>query len=1099
MVTDAELRAALSRERIRLHLKVLPVTLVTSLAVGALLAFAVGASQPVWAAAWCTALALALAARAAVGAAQHHDTEAVAHAEAWLRRHRLAFLGHGAVWGLLALATGQPPLSDSAELAVFALAAITAGAFVHATFDLRASVAFAALPVLGMVLGALRAPGTQATAMWLLALVIVAVGVVGARRGQRTLGEAIRLRLAAQQRAEEARAQAERADGAYRQLDHQHQLMKDLLQNTRQGFWFIDTDARTTDLNPGMANLLGRPREDVLGRRAHEFVAPEALPELERELQQRARGELGHYEVSLLRPDGTRVHCLCQASPLRDADGRRIGSVGLWTDISERRRAEATLRGYELAVNSITEVVSVVDTDERYLLVNEAWTRYTGVPREQALGIPAVVAAPTVVAPERRRAVQDCVATGRVQVARIRDICEGHERLLETTYYPQTGDDGRVQTIAMVTRDITVAERQRTALEAREAAQRALLDAFPGHIARLDASFVFTFVNRRLAALLGLPPEDLVGRPVAEVLGPRRAARVQEAARRALAGETVDFEMHRVQRPGGPPVDLHVTLVRGSDPQTAATALYGFAVDITARKEAEGALRESEAELRALLAAFPGYITAVNRDNRYIYVSDRSAAVFGRPASDLIGLRVDEALPGERAMQVCAQLDRARAGWPSVAVRHYVDPADGRVIVMEITHVAGPLQADGRRTTYAFGVDITARHRAEEALIAARDEAERANRAKSEFLSHMSHELRTPMNAILGFGQLLQSDQRPPLAPQQQGWVEEILRGAGHLLELINEILDLGRIEAGEMKLDRVPVPLAPLLGEGLALVQGLAVSFGVPLRPLPEGLDGLAVQADRRRLKQVLLNLLANAIKYNRPGGDVLVAVQDEGSTLRLSVRDRGPGLTPQEQARLFQPFERLAASRSGIEGTGIGLALSRRLVQAMGGEIGVDSRPGEGSDFWLRLPRATPGAAMPALPAPRAPAPEPTAGLHTVLYIEDNEVNVALMAAMLERLPGVRLLSALHPHEGLKLAQQARPALVLLDMQLPEIDGFGVLARLRADPATQHVPVIAVSANALQGDIDAALAAGFDEYLTKPVPLDDLLATVRRRLGGG
>ncbi len=973
MVTDAELRAALSRERIRLHLKVLPVTLITSVTVGALLAFAVGALQPVWAAAWCMALGVALSARAAVGAAQHRDPEAVAHAEAWLRRHRLAFVGHGAVWGLLALAAGQPPLRDSAELAVFALAAITAGSFVHATFDLRASVGFAAFPVLGMVLGALRAPGAQATAMWLLALVIVAVGVVGARRGQRTMGEAIRLRLAAQQRADEAREQAERADGAYRQLDHQHQLMKDLLQNTRQGFWFIDTAARTSDLNPGMAHLLGRPREDVIGRRAHEFVAPEDLPLLERELSQRARGELGSYEVTLLRPDGTRVHCLCQASPLRDADGQRIGSVGLWTDISERRRAEATLRGYELAVNSITEVVSVVDTNERYLLVNEAWTRYTGVPREQALGVPAVVAAPTVVAPERRRAVQDCVATGLVQVARIRDVCDGHERLLETTYYPQTGEDGRVETIAMVTRDITVAERQRTALEAREAAQRALLDAFPGHIARLDASFVFTFANRRLAALLGLRPEDLVGRPVAGVLGPRRAARVQEAARRALAGETVDFEMNRVHRPGGPPVDLHVTLVRGSDPQTAAIALYGFAVDITARKEAEAA------------------------------------------------------------------------------------------------------------------------------LIGARDEAERANRAKSEFLSHMSHELRTPMNAILGFGQLLQSDQRPPLAPQQQGWVEEILRGAGHLLELINEILDLGRIEAGEMKLDRVPVALAPLLGEGLALVQGLAASCGVPLRPLPDGLDGLAVQADRRRLKQVLLNLLANAIKYNRPGGDVVLAVQDEGATLRLFVRDRGPGLTLQEQARLFQPFERLAASRSGIEGTGIGLALSRRLVEAMGGEIGVDSRPGEGSDFWLRLPRATPGTAMPALPAPRAPAPEPTAGLHTVLYIEDNEVNVALMAAMLERLPGVRLLSALHPHEGLKLAQQARPALVLLDMQLPDLDGFGVLARLRADPATRHVPVVAVSANALQGDIDAALAAGFDEYLTKPVPLDDLLATVRRRLGRG
>jgi CheY-like chemotaxis protein len=215
--------------------------------------------------------------------------------------------------------------------------------------------------------------------------------------------------------------------------------------------------------------------------------------------------------------------------------------------------------------------------------------------------------------------------------------------------------------------------------------------------------------------------------------------------------------------------------------------------------------------------------------------------------------------------------------------------------------------------------------------------------------------------------------------------------------------------------------------------------------------------------------------------------------------VRDDGPGLSADEQARLFQPFERLAAARSGIEGTGIGLALSRRLVEAMGGSIGVDSEPGQGCSFWLRLPPRPPALALPA-PPPGEPAPADAdasaEATHTVLYIEDNNVNVLLMEAMLARLPGLRLLSALHPAEGLRLAQAEKPALVLLDIQLPDMNGFEVLARLREDPALRDIPVVAVSANALQRDIDAALAAGFTAYITKPVVLEDLLDIVQQAL---
>jgi PAS domain S-box-containing protein len=977
MVTDADVEAALRQERIRLHLKVLPTSMVASATIGLVLAAVLWNAHPaVPLAGWLAALGLALATRGAVGWAQHRDAQGVPNAGAWLQRHRVALLLHGVVWASVTLLAAAEMPAGVLELMVFAMAAITAGAFISIAFDVIAALCFAAPPVISMALALALHPGVRSMALWLMALVFIGVTAAGARRSQRAVGEGVRLRLAAQRRADEARDSAERADRAFRQLADQHQLLTQLLQTTRQGFWFIDNEARTTNLNPAMATLLGQPREAVLGRGATEFMAPEDLPAVQQQLHARSLGQAGRYEATLLRPDGTRVHCLCQASPIRNAAGAQVGSVGIWTDISESRRTEAVLRSYELVVNSITDLVSVVDTDERYILVNDAWCRHTGVARKDAIGRSSTVAAPSTVHPERRRALRACVETGAVQVARGPSVTPGRtDLLLETTYFPHRADDGRVVAVALLTRDITDQERQRLALQAREAEQRAFVEAFPGYIGRLDEALHFTYANQRLAALLQRPAAAVVGHTADELFGPASVVSDRSWARRALAGEPVLFEFHHPHPDGGGPVDLQVTLTRGTDPQTGAAALYAFAIDISGRK------------------------------------------------------------------------------------------------------------------------------RAEAALIAARDEAERANRAKSQFLSQMSHELRTPLNAILGFGQLLQSDARQALAGHQQPWVREILRGAEHLLELINEILDLGRIETGELALELAIVDLQGLARECLDLVQALAAQRGVHVRPLPPTLAGATAYADRRRLKQVLLNLLGNAIKYNQPGGEVALHVSHEGPLVWLAVRDDGPGLSAEQQSRLFQPFERLDAARSGVEGTGIGLALCKRLVQAMGGSIGVDSQPGQGCTFWLRLPPLAPAPALPAPPAGEpvpADTPAHAAALRTVLYVEDNNVNVLLMEAMLARLPGLRLLSALHPVEGLRLARAEKPALVLLDIQLPDMSGFEVLARLRADPGMRDVPVVAVSANALQRDIDAALAAGFNAYITKPVVLEELLATVQQALGG-
>jgi CheY-like chemotaxis protein len=361
------------------------------------------------------------------------------------------------------------------------------------------------------------------------------------------------------------------------------------------------------------------------------------------------------------------------------------------------------------------------------------------------------------------------------------------------------------------------------------------------------------------------------------------------------------------------------------------------------------------------------------------------------------------------------------------------------------------------------------------------------------------------------------------LAPPQELKVHEILAGAGHLLNLINGLLDLGRIEEGRFAVELQAIDLEVLVSEALALMQPLAQRHGmqVPAQwtaPRP----GLAVQADRTRLMQVLLNLIGNAVKYNRAGGAVTLECRETDDRVWLGVRDEGPGLSDEDQSRLFEPFQRLGAEHSGIEGTGIGLALSRRLMQAMGGQIGVDSTPGQGATFWLRLPvgqgKAAPeeaaGGVWPSAaeaanvseaPAASGPGDDGTTpaddgapgGTATVLYIEDNPVNAMVMEAMVTRLPGLTMISADDGAPGLEMALRERPALILTDIQMPGMDGFELMARLKQHEQTRDIPVIAISADALPQTVERGRQAGFTDYLTKPVEMGALHAAIQRALG--
>jgi CheY-like chemotaxis protein/nitrogen-specific signal transduction histidine kinase len=393
-----------------------------------------------------------------------------------------------------------------------------------------------------------------------------------------------------------------------------------------------------------------------------------------------------------------------------------------------------------------------------------------------------------------------------------------------------------------------------------------------------------------------------------------------------------------------------------------------------------------------------------------------------------------------------------------------------------------------------IGTDISLRKRAESELKQAMAAAENANRAKSDFLSGMSHELRTPLNAILGFTQLIESGSPPPTVSQMRS-LQQILKAGWYLLELINEILDLALIESGKATLSREPVSLGEVLLECRAMIEpqahkrGIAMTF--PRFDVPCFLD-----ADRTRVKQILINLLFNAIKYNRPQGSVVVEYAlCSPDRVRISVRDTGSGLDPDRLAQLFQPFNRLGREAGAEEGTGIGLVVTKRLVELMGGTIGVESAVGVGSVFWIDLSVTRPPQ-LGARDAERAtharPATVDGAPLHTVLYVEDNPANLELVEQLIARRPELHMLSAADGELGIEFARAYRPEVILMDVNLPGISGIEAMKILRADPSTAHIPIIALSANAVPRDVEKALAAGFFGYLTKPIKVDDFMSTL-------
>jgi len=552
------------------------------------------------------------------------------------------------------------------------------------------------------------------------------------------------------------------------------------------------------------------------------------------------------------------------------------------------------------------------------------------------------------------------------------------------------------------------------------------------------------------------------------------------------------YELTYIRKDGSRfPAIVSVTALR--DDHAAIIGYLLIGTDNSARKHVEEKLRWTEESFRLMVESVTDY-AIVMLDPEGLVVSWNAGAerIKGFNAEEIVGQHFARFYPQDEVESGKPQhdLDRAAAsgrheheGW---RVRKDGSTFWANAVITAIRDQAGELRGFAKLTR-----DLTQRNKVEAALTDAKAIAEKANLAKSDFLSSMSHELRSPLNAILGFAQLMESDSPAP-TPSQQESISQILNAGWYLLELINEILDLAMIESGKLSMSLEPVSLVEVMLECQSMIEPMAHRRGISMT-FPTFNGPHMVRADRTRIKQVLINLLTNAIKYNQLGGSVVVdcCATTTAGHVRVTVTDTGPGLTAEKMGQLFEPFNRLG--QSAEEGTGIGLVVSKRLVELMDGVIGVSSTVGTGSVFWVELLSTAP-LTLPARLEATVVLPMVASGarMRTLLYVEDNPANLKLVERLVARRSDLRLLSAIDGTRGVELARTCQPDVILMDINLPGISGIDALKILSEDKATAHIPVVALSANAIPRDIQKGLEAGFFRYLTKPIRVSEFMDTL-------
>lgn len=526
-------------------------------------------------------------------------------------------------------------------------------------------------------------------------------------------------------------------------------------------------------------------------------------------------------------------------------------------------------------------------------------------------------------------------------------------------------------------------------------------------------------------------------------------------------------------------------------------AVISLAQDISERVEITRAMKQSEQRYRCLIEGAADMILIHDKEGNILDANQSACDNLGYSYAELIDMKIPDIEIGISAdAQMQSWLSMPANTPTTISGNHKRKNSTIFPVEIRLTHISEP----GNNLFLAIARDVSEHHQQKQQLIDAILTTEEANKAKSTFLSSMSHELRTPMNAILGFSQLLEADKDSGLSGTQYQFISEILTAGNHLLTLINEILDLSRIEAGKLTLTIEDVHLKEVIDECVRLITPQLENYNITLTLEPNCQD-VILKADHTRVKQVLINLLSNATKYNTPGGKIFIKCHNNGTRLRINITDTGKGIDNDKLNQLFTAFNRLGAESSEIEGTGIGLVISKKVIEMMAGEIGVESQPGKGSTFWIEIPLADTHQTAASQDRTEIPVTDTTIRdikdtTGSVLYIEDNRTNMMLVQNIIAQFSSLELLEASEAQTGIALAAKYQPNLILMDISLPGIDGFEALAILRNQESTRNIPVIAVSASAMKADIIRAQATGFKNYITKPINISDFINTIELTL---
>lgn len=700
-----------------------------------------------------------------------------------------------------------------------------------------------------------------------------------------------------------------------------------------------------------------------------------------------------------------------------------------------------------------------------------------------------------------KEAFETCIREKSPAIIEYRIIRQdGSERNLIDRFDVVCDISGKPTHIIGSTQDITEYKHAKDALRYEMDFAKALIDTAQSIILILDTKGQIVRFNPYMEAISGYHFDEVKGRDWFSTFLPEREQQhIRKIFDKAIAGipNTHDNIYPITTREGQERIiEWHDSALK--DINGTTTGLLAIGHDITQRCETEEAVKQERKLLEIVFAAAPCF--QVLKDKNFIYRSVNPAfcQFIGKDENEIVGKTDFDLFPEEIARRYHEEDNQVMESGKSRVKDELITLPEEEQIWLQVTRTAVRNTKNNVTGILVSMLDISDRKHAEQRLVVAMKQARDANKAKSQFLARMSHEFRTPLNSILGFAQLLESEMGTVSPEIQISHIKQILNSGWYLLNLVNDVLDLASIEANKLELFIDTINTAGLIHECVDIMKPLAQDRNITIVYTDNvNCDGCTVKADALRLKQVLLNIISNAIKYNREGGSVTVNCQQtDANHGRFSVTDTGPGIAEEDQATIFEPFNRLYLNTYAAQGTGIGLAITKQLVELMGGSIGIKSQPGIGSTFWVELELADQTASECEVTTPVAPIDNDksiTKGqYHTLLYVEDSPSHIQLLEAIIKSMPDIRLLTAHTPKLGMELAAKHKPDMIILDICLPGMDGYELLDKLQKNEALHTTPVIAMSANAMPNEIEKGLRAGFRRYLTKPINVSEFKKVV-------